>query len=121
VVAAHYKEDDLSNSWTRSSDISGYHADIHEGHDTVGAGQENGMACVNSRHCMAEEQHGRGMLCVNRPLLSLTISLFILSPVYSVPLCSPDIFFMSDCYTWRHFQSHKTCSSAEEYVGIAIV
>ena len=32
---------------TSSSDISGYHADIHEGHSTVGAGQGRGMACVN--------------------------------------------------------------------------
>ena len=32
---------------TNSSDISGYHADIHEGHGTVGAGQGRGMACVN--------------------------------------------------------------------------
>jgi hypothetical protein len=30
-----------------SSDISGYHADIHEGHGTVGAWQGHGMACVN--------------------------------------------------------------------------
>jgi hypothetical protein len=29
------------------SDISGYHADFHEGHGTVGAGQGRGMACVN--------------------------------------------------------------------------
>jgi hypothetical protein len=30
-----------------SSDISGYHADFHEGKSTVGAGQGRGMACVN--------------------------------------------------------------------------
>jgi hypothetical protein len=30
-----------------SSDISGYHADFHEGQGTVGAGQWRGMACVN--------------------------------------------------------------------------
>jgi hypothetical protein len=54
VVAAHYKTDDLLNCWTSSSDISGYHADFHQGHGTIGAWQ------------------GRGMLCVNRPLLSLT-------------------------------------------------
>ena len=47
VVAAHYKKDDLLHCWTSSSDISGYHADIHEGHGTVGAGQGSGMACVN--------------------------------------------------------------------------
>ena len=38
------KKDDLLNSWTSSSDISGYHADIHEGHGTVGAWQGHGMA-----------------------------------------------------------------------------
>ena len=32
-------------SRTSISDISGYHADIHEGHDTVGAGQGRSMAC----------------------------------------------------------------------------
>jgi hypothetical protein len=47
VVAAHYKKDDLLNCWTSSSDISGYHADFHEGHGTIGAWQERGMACVN--------------------------------------------------------------------------
>jgi len=30
-----------------SSDISGYHADFHEGHGTVGAWQGHGMPCVN--------------------------------------------------------------------------
>ena len=34
-------------SRTSSSDISGCHEDIHEGHGTVGAGQGRGMACVN--------------------------------------------------------------------------
>ena len=43
MVAAHYKKDDL----LPSSDISSYHADFHEGHSTVGAGQGRGMACVN--------------------------------------------------------------------------
>jgi len=47
VVAAHYKKDDLLNCWTSSSDISGYDADFHEGHGTVGAGQGRGIACVN--------------------------------------------------------------------------
>jgi len=38
VVAAHYKKkDDLLNCWASRSDISGYHADFHEGHGTVGA------------------------------------------------------------------------------------
>jgi len=27
--------------------ISGYHADFHEGHGTVGVGQGRGVACVN--------------------------------------------------------------------------
>jgi hypothetical protein len=47
VVAAHYKKDALLNCWTSSSDISGSHADFHEGHGTAGAGQGRGMACVN--------------------------------------------------------------------------
>ena len=33
----------LLNCWTSSSDISGYHADFHEGHATVGAWQRCGM------------------------------------------------------------------------------
>jgi hypothetical protein len=41
------QKDDLLNCWTSSSDISGYHADFHEGHGTVGAGQGCGIACVN--------------------------------------------------------------------------
>ena len=53
VVAAHYKKDDWLHCWTSSSDISGYHADIHEGHGTVGAGHSmceltHGMAGENS-------------------------------------------------------------------------
>jgi hypothetical protein len=47
MVAAHYKKDDLLNCWTSSSDISGYHADLHEGHDTIVAGQGRSMAYVN--------------------------------------------------------------------------
>jgi hypothetical protein len=47
VLAAHYRKDDLLNCWASSSDISGYHADFHEGHGTVGAWQGRGMACVN--------------------------------------------------------------------------
>jgi hypothetical protein len=47
------QKDDLSNCWTSSSDISGYHSEFHEGHDTVGAVQG--------------ARHGHGMLCVNRP------------------------------------------------------
>jgi len=44
---AYYKKDDLLECWTSSSDVSGYHADFHEGHGTIGAGQGRGMACVN--------------------------------------------------------------------------
>ena len=43
VVAAHYKKDDLLNCWTSISDIFGYHADFHKGHDTVRAWQGCGM------------------------------------------------------------------------------
>jgi len=68
MVAAHYKKDDLLNCWTSSSDISGYHADFHEGHGTVGTGQGRGMARCELTHGMAGERHGRGMLCVNPPL-----------------------------------------------------
>jgi len=60
VVAAHYKKDDVLNCWTSSSDISGYHADFHEGHGTVGAWQGRGKARVNKRHGMVGERHGRG-------------------------------------------------------------
>jgi len=49
MVVAHYKKDYLLNYWTSSSDISGYHADFHEGHGAIAA------------------WHGHGMLCVNRP------------------------------------------------------
>ena len=47
LVAAHYRKDALLHCWTSSSNISGYHADIHEGHSSVGTGQGCGMACVN--------------------------------------------------------------------------
>ena len=43
VVAKHYKTDDLFNCWISSSDISGYHADFHEGHGTIGVWQGPGM------------------------------------------------------------------------------
>jgi len=66
MVAAHYKKDDLLNCWTSSSDISGYHADFHEGHGTVGAWQGHGKVCeLIARH--GREWHGHGMLCVNWP------------------------------------------------------
>jgi len=44
VVAAHNKKDDLLHCWTSSWDISGFHADIHEGHGTAGAVQGRGIA-----------------------------------------------------------------------------
>ena len=47
VLAAHDKKDDHLYYWTISSDISGYHADFHEGHGTTGAWQGRSMACVN--------------------------------------------------------------------------
>jgi len=41
------QKDDLLDCWTSSSDIFGYHTDIHERHGTAGAGQGRGKACVN--------------------------------------------------------------------------
>jgi hypothetical protein len=35
------------NCRTSSSDDSGYHADVYEGHGTVGEWQGRGIACVN--------------------------------------------------------------------------
>jgi hypothetical protein len=35
------------NCRTSSTDISDYHADVNEGHDTVGDWQRRGMAYVN--------------------------------------------------------------------------
>jgi hypothetical protein len=50
------------NCRTSSSDISGYHADFHEGHGTVGEWQGNGVARVNKR---GTARHGNGVACVN--------------------------------------------------------
>ena len=44
MVAARYKKDDMLNCWASSSDISGYYAEFHEGHGTIGAWQGRGMA-----------------------------------------------------------------------------
>jgi hypothetical protein len=44
---------------TRSSDISGCHADFHEGRGIVGEWQGRGMACVNA------SRHECGMACVH--------------------------------------------------------
>jgi hypothetical protein len=41
------QKDDLLHCWTSSSDISGDHADFHEGPVTVGAWQGRGMSCVS--------------------------------------------------------------------------
>jgi hypothetical protein len=46
IDSSTLQKDDLLNCWTSSSNISGYHADFHEGHDTVGAWQGRVMACV---------------------------------------------------------------------------
>ena len=63
VVAAHYKKDDLLNCWTSSSDISGYHADFHEGHGTVGAwqGARYGMCELTAWHGRGTAWHGNSM------------------------------------------------------------
>jgi len=70
------EKDNLLNCWTSSSDISGYHADFHEGQGTVGAGQGARHGMCELTHGMAGEWHGRGtawerhghgMLCVNPP------------------------------------------------------
>jgi hypothetical protein len=43
----YQKHTNLLKCRTSSLDISGYHADFHEGHDTVGEWQGRSMACVN--------------------------------------------------------------------------
>ena len=60
-IPIRYNKDNLLNCWTGCSNISGYHADLHEGHGTVGAGQGNGMACVNKR--TAWQGNGMGTAC----------------------------------------------------------
>jgi hypothetical protein len=63
VVAAHYKKDDLLNWWTSSSDISGYHADFHEGHGTIGAWQRRGMGWHVRINGTAWQGNGMGAAC----------------------------------------------------------
>jgi hypothetical protein len=46
-MVVDYTKDDLLNCLSNSSDITGYHADFHEGYGTTGARQGRGMACVN--------------------------------------------------------------------------
>jgi hypothetical protein len=41
------KHTDPLNRGTNNSDISGYHANLHEGHGNVGEWQGHGTACVN--------------------------------------------------------------------------
>lgn len=69
VVATQYKKDDPLNCSTSSSDISGYHADFHEGHGTIGA------------------WHGHGRLCVNRPLV-LHVSFTSFEPCIVIHICN---------------------------------
>ena len=47
VVEARYEKDDPSNCRTSGSDIFGYHADFHEGHNTVRAGQGRGTGTAH--------------------------------------------------------------------------
>jgi len=106
VVVAHYKKDDLLNCWTSSSDISGYHADFHEGHGTVGAGQGCGMA---------GERHGRGMLCVNRPLYChLTDQLLCLQNTLHEALRTKSV--NRSCYS-----THVLCSHCRHYIEMVFV
>jgi hypothetical protein len=44
----------MLNCCTSSSDISGCHADFHEGHGTVGAGQGNDTGTAWARHAICE-------------------------------------------------------------------
>ena len=60
AVAARYKKDYLLSRWTSSSGISGYHADFHEGHGTIGACWAR-HGTWELMHSMAGERHGRGM------------------------------------------------------------
>jgi len=46
------QKDDMLNCWTSSLDISGYHADFHEGHGTLGAGHGRGLAGERLRNGM---------------------------------------------------------------------
>jgi hypothetical protein len=46
-VGCYQKRTNLLNCRTSSSNIFGYDAGFHEGHDTVEEWQGRGMACVN--------------------------------------------------------------------------
>jgi hypothetical protein len=65
------QKDDLLNCWTSSSDISGYHADLYEGHGTVGAGQRSGMGAAWALHAMCESPlRTRLLLLLQQQLVS---------------------------------------------------
>ena len=73
------KKDDLLNCWTSCSDISGYHADFHEEHGTIGAWQGAAWhVCLNSR-AWAGGRHGHCMLCESA-LMSFLLALFRTGP-----------------------------------------
>jgi hypothetical protein len=68
LVAAHYKKDDLLHCWTKEF---GYFRlpcghSRRTRHCRSRAGARHGMCELT--HGMAGKRHGRGMLCVNRPL-----------------------------------------------------
>jgi hypothetical protein len=56
----YQKHTNLLNCWTRSSDVSSYHADFHKGHGTVGEWQGRGMASVNWHGMACVNWHGMG-------------------------------------------------------------
>ena len=64
MVAAHCKKDDLLHCWTRSRIFPAIMRTFTK--DTALSEQGRGAAWHG-------EQHGRGMLCVNRPLLFMNI------------------------------------------------
>ena len=91
------QKDDMLNCWTNSSDISGYQADFHEGHGTVGAGQGRDMGCVNYRHGMAG--NGMGAAWARHAICE---SAFIMQ-----------VLITSAARKWRSIDSHFT---AEPYL-----
>jgi hypothetical protein len=66
------KKDDLLNCWTSSSDISGYHADFHEGHGTIGARQGRGMAWRGN---------GMGVAWARHAICESAFTVLCLSPI----------------------------------------
>jgi len=55
------KKADLLNCWTSSSDISGYHADFHEGHALSGHGRGAAWHVWVNGTGTTRERYGRGM------------------------------------------------------------